>query len=354
MRSTIIALVSFAALARGVAGVAVWGQCGGIGYSGSTVCDAGTTCVHVNDYYYQCQPGSGGGGGTTPTSTTKAGSTPTGSVNIPKGTLAPISNFGSNPTNVKLYAYVPNSVKSNPAMLVALHYCQGSAQALYSGTSFKQYADQYGFVVMYPSAPDSGGCWDVHTNATFTHNAGGDSLGIASGIRYLTSALNVNPARVVAVGMSSGAMMTNVLAGAYPDLIKAASVCSGVPYGCFAGSGLWSVQCAHGELVKTPQQWGDLVRSGYKGYTGSRPKMQLWHGSADTTLYPQNFQEEVKQWTNVFGVSQTPTATTQNYLQSGWTKTDYGSNVQGIYGAGQGHGMPVQYPQIMAWLGLNQ
>ncbi|KAI0773551.1 glycoside hydrolase superfamily [Fomes fomentarius] len=37
--------------------VAVWGQCGGIGFSGSTVCDAGTTCVELNDYYSQCQPG---------------------------------------------------------------------------------------------------------------------------------------------------------------------------------------------------------------------------------------------------------------------------------------------------------
>ncbi|QRV75874.1 carbohydrate esterase family 1 protein [Ceratobasidium sp. AG-Ba] len=348
MRSIIASVVSIVALVHHVAGVAVWGQCGGIGYSGSTVCDSGSTCVHVNDYYYQCQPGS-----SSPT-TTAGGSTPTGGANIPKGTLAPISNFGTNPTGVKLYVYVPTSVKSNPAMLVALHYCGGSAQALYTGTSFKQYADQYGFVVMYPGTSDSSGCWDVYSSATFKHNGGGDSLGIASGIRYLTTALNVNPARVVAAGLSSGAMMTNVMAGAYPDLIKAGSVHMGVAYGCFAGSGFWNSQCATGQLIKTPQQWGDLVRSGYSGYTGSRPKMQLWHGTVDTTLYPQNLQEEIKQWTNVFGVSQTPTSTTQNYLHSGWTRTDYGSNVQAILATGESHNMPVQYPQIIAWLGLNQ
>ncbi|QRW02273.1 PHB depolymerase family esterase [Ceratobasidium sp. AG-Ba] len=293
MRSFAVALASLTALAHAVAGAALWGA---------------------------------------------EGATPVKRATIPKGTLAPISNFGSNPTNVKLYAYVPNSVKSNPAMLVALHYCQGSAQALYSGTSFKQYADQYGFVVMYPSAPDSGGCWDVHTNATFTHNAGGDSLGIASGIRYLTSALNVNPARVVAVGMSSGAMMTNVLAGAYPDLIKAASVCSGVPYGCFAGSGLWSVQCAHGELVKTPPM-GRSREIGVQGLHRVASQDSAVARARLTRLCTPNFQRN-EAVANVFGVSQTPTATTQNYLQSGWTKTDYGSNVQGIYGAGQGHGMP--------------
>nr|VWO97819.1 N/A [Ganoderma boninense] len=37
--------------------VAAWGQCGGIGYTGSTACDAGSACVLVNDYYSQCQPG---------------------------------------------------------------------------------------------------------------------------------------------------------------------------------------------------------------------------------------------------------------------------------------------------------
>ncbi|QRV75873.1 carbohydrate esterase family 1 protein [Ceratobasidium sp. AG-Ba] len=247
MRSIVVALASIGALAHQVAAVSVWGQCGGVRYSGSTMCDSGTSCVNVTESYHQCQPGSDSGA-----------STPTRRANIPKGTLAPISNFGTNPTGVKLYVYVPTSVKSNPAMLVALHYCGGSAQALYTGTSFKQYADQYGFVVMYPGTSDSSGCWDVYSSATFKHNGGGDSLGIASGIRYLTTALNVNPARVVAAGLSSGAMMTNVMAGAYPDLIKAGSVHMGVAYGCFAGSGFWNSQCATGQLIKTPSSGATL------------------------------------------------------------------------------------------------
>lgn len=31
-----------------------WGQCGGIGYSGSTCCASGSTCTKLNDYYFQC------------------------------------------------------------------------------------------------------------------------------------------------------------------------------------------------------------------------------------------------------------------------------------------------------------
>ncbi|KAH9156848.1 hypothetical protein LEN26_003217 [Aphanomyces euteiches] len=36
--------------------VAVWGQCGGIGYTGSTTCAAGSVCFKQNDYYSQCTP----------------------------------------------------------------------------------------------------------------------------------------------------------------------------------------------------------------------------------------------------------------------------------------------------------
>jgi acetylxylan esterase len=72
----------------------------------------------------------------------------------------------------------------------------------------------------------------------------------------------------------------------------------------------------------------------------------------DTTLYPQNFQEEIKQWTNVFGVSQTPTATATNSPLSGYTRTSYGPNVQGILAQGVGHTVPEQENDVMTWFGL--
>ncbi|KAJ4488580.1 glycoside hydrolase [Lentinula lateritia] len=37
--------------------VPIYGQCGGIGYTGSTVCAAGSACVVSNAYYSQCIPG---------------------------------------------------------------------------------------------------------------------------------------------------------------------------------------------------------------------------------------------------------------------------------------------------------
>ncbi|KAH8664610.1 glycosyl hydrolase family 61-domain-containing protein [Xylariales sp. PMI_506] len=34
--------------------VPIYGQCGGIGYTGSTTCASGLTCTELNAYYYQC------------------------------------------------------------------------------------------------------------------------------------------------------------------------------------------------------------------------------------------------------------------------------------------------------------
>ncbi|KAF8070451.1 acetyl xylan esterase [Lyophyllum atratum] len=272
--------------------------------------------------------------------------------NAAAGQLQQVTNFGTNPTGVQMFVYRPSNVAATPDLIVAIHYCTGTAQAYFTGTQYANLADKYGFIVIYPDAPDPGGCWDVHTTATLTHNSGGDSLAIASMIRYAISTYKVNPGRVFVTGTSSGAMMTNVLAGAYPDLFQAGAAFAGVPYGCFAGPDLWNNACATGTITKTAQQWGDLVRSGYPGYTGPRPKMQIWQGTQDTTLNYKNFAEGVKQWTNVFGYSTTPASTQQNSPLSGWTRSTYGPNFQAIIANGVDHNIPVQANDVLAWFGI--
>jgi acetylxylan esterase len=159
-----------------------------------------------------------------------------------------------------MFVYKPARLAKSPPLIIALHYCTGTAQAYFGGTQWANRADTKGFIVVYPDAPDSGGCWDVHTTATLTHNSGGDSLAIASMVKYAIATYGVDASRVFVTGTSSGAMMTNVLAGAYPDLFKGASAISGVPYACFAGSGMWNNACANGQSIKTAAEWVSLLR----------------------------------------------------------------------------------------------
>lgn len=275
-------------------------------------------------------------------------------------TLTEVTNFGSNPTNLRMYEYVPNNVTTNAPVLVAVHYCTGSGPAFYSGTEFASLADRYGFIVIYPSATRDGSCFDVSSPGALKHDGNSDPVGIVSMVNYVIHHNNADASRVYVTGASSGAMMTNVLLGDYPDIFKAGAAFMGVPFGCFAttdGSS-WNSTCSSGQLIKTPEQWGDLVRAAYPGYTGPRPRMQLWHGTADTTLAYPNFNEEIKQWTNVLGVSQTPVLT--DSPQSGWTHTRYGANttqapVEAFSISGVGHSLPTSgmAARAIAFFGLD-
>ena len=259
--------------------------------------------------------------------------------------LVQVTNFGNNPGSLQMYVYVPDSAKANAPILVAMHQCTQSGPAFFSGTEFASLASQYGFIVIYPSVTRSGTCFDVSSAQALTRNGGSDPVSIMSMITYTEQHYSGNPSRVYVTGASSGAMMTDVMLGDYPDVFQAGAAFMGVPFGCFAGPGVdvWNSQCATGNTTMTPSAWGNLVRAADPGYTGPRPRVQLWHGTADTTLSYVNFGEEIKQWTNVLGVSQTPTST--DTPVSGWTRTRYAGGtgtvqVEAYSIAGAGHVLP--------------
>ncbi|KAG6360662.1 hypothetical protein INS49_011727 [Diaporthe citri] len=261
-------------------------------------------------------------------------------------------------SKVDMYIYVPDKVVANPPLVVVIHSCQSSAQAYFQNSLIPWHrgSDNKGYITVWPSSPHSGTCWDVSSKATLTHGGGGDTQAISNMITYAISQYKVDASRVFVTGGSSGAMMSNVLAATYPEQIKALSLYSGVPAGCFLSSSggvdQWNSSCASGQVSATAEAWGNVARNMYPGYNGTRPKMQIWHGSADGTLNPQNYKEEIKQWTNVFGVSQTPTSSVKNYPQSNYQTDNYGPNVQGIYATGVGHSVPSNLTASEEWFGL--
>jgi len=272
--------------------------------------------------------------------------------------LQQVTDFGSNPSNLLMYIYVPDKVATSPAVIVALHGCSGSGPGYYQMTTYGTLADTLGFITIFPSAElTSEHCFDVATNATLTHNGGSDSLGITSMVKYTIEKYNADPKKVFATGTSSGAMMTNVLAGTYPDVFAAGSVYSGVACGCLAGSpgsGPTSADptCADGKNIKTPEQWGAVVHNCYPGYNGTYPRMQLWHGTADTLVYYANLGEEIKEWSDVLG--QTFVSNATNTPQTGYTKMTFGDGTKLVaYSAvGVGHTVPVHEDVDLEWFGI--
>ncbi|KAK3360914.1 putative Acetylxylan esterase A [Lasiosphaeria ovina] len=250
-----------------------------------------------------------------------------------------------------MYVYLPEKKQDKAPIVVAIHYCGGSATAYFTfnNNKYATLADTKGYIVIYPSAPSSGGCWDVASKQSLTHNGGGDSQTIVNMVKYAVDTYGGDPDRVFATGTSSGAMMANVLAGAYPDVFKGVTAYSGVADGCFYVSGAtagmsspgWNNACANGQSSKTAQAWGDLARSYYPGYTGSYPKVMIWHGTADTTLRYPNYAEMLKQWSNVLAVDFSKNVS--NTPEAKYTESVYGDGTKllGFSAQGVGHNVPI-------------
>ncbi len=230
--------------------------------------------------------------------------------------LQQVNNWGVSglPADVSMYVYVPDKVAAKPPILTLIHYCGGTASAVFGqaqGGGIVKAADQYGFIMVVPS---SGRCWDIVSDKTRKRDGGGDSQAIRQMVRYAVEKYNGNADRVYSTGDSSGGMMTELLLAVYPDVFKAGSAFAGMPAGCRGANetgsgGGYSGACAGGSVSHTGQEWGDIARGLDPGYTGHRPRVQLFHGDADTTIRYPNFTEAIKEWTNVLDLGTNPSST---------------------------------------------
>jgi poly(hydroxyalkanoate) depolymerase family esterase len=234
------------------------------------------------------------------------------------------------PTYVNMYIFVPATVAAKPPIVVYTHHCQGSASSSHSSNgTLESIADKNGFIIIYPEATGEN-CWDAGSTRSLKHGGGGDTGAVVQMVKYTLSKYSGDAGRVYAAGDSSGGIMTEALLGVYPDVFMAGVSIMGVPCGCWGqsdyndttGTGStaqWCGSCAGGSVSMTGQKWGDLVRSYFPGYTGHRPRLQHWHGASDTMLNYKNMAEDIKEWTNLLGLSETPTGTEANTPKSGTT-----------------------------------
>ncbi|KAK3935629.1 Alpha/Beta hydrolase protein [Diplogelasinospora grovesii] len=247
------------------------------------------------------------------------------------GSLQKIEADFYNPTNVGFYLYVPKKLPQTPPILVSPHWCHGEALQVYNSSSFATLSEKYGFLVIYPDSPNlADKCWDVSSKGTLSHQgASGDSLGIVNMVQWTIKQYGADAGRVFVTGISSGAMMTNVLVGAYPDVFAAGTAFAGVPFGCFASPDgsrdYWNSDCATGKITHTGSEWKAIVEAAYPGYNGWRPKVQVFHGTADEVLNYENLEQEIIEWTAVLGIDGSkPSSIVYDTPKTNWTKYVYG------------------------------
>jgi acetylxylan esterase len=224
-------------------------------------------------------------------------------------------------------------------------------------TKLPKYADQLGFILIYPTTTKETNCWDCHSNKTLAHDGGGDSQGLVNMVKYALNKYNGDPAMVFSVGGSSGAMMTNVLAATYPDVFNAGASWSGVPAACWYGSPISTpassdLSCPMARKTYNAQQWGDIARGCYPGYNGTRTRMLIVHGTQDqAVLYPL-LGMQLEQWSNVLGVIFTKNMT--NTPAQSWTEMTYGDGTKLLVFSvqGAGHIPPFQEETVLNFFGI--
>jgi poly(hydroxyalkanoate) depolymerase family esterase len=261
------------------------------------------------------------------------------------GTLQQVTNFGSNPGNLAMYAYAPSNLPTDAPLVVALHGCTQSASDYHTHSGWQKFADQWGFAVVYPqtsSANNSLSCFSWFDSAKDTRGKG-EAASIMQMVDTAVARYGSDRSRIYVTGLSAGGGMTADLLADYPDVFAGGSVDSGLPAQCATTQSAAS-GCQYSNQNLTPTQWGDKVRTSDPGYSGPWPRVALWQGTSDTTVAPVNGTELRDQWTDVWGIGQTASSTQS--LTGGTTESIYndsaGKPAVALFSvSGMAHGLAV-------------
>jgi poly(hydroxyalkanoate) depolymerase family esterase len=218
----------------------------------------------------------------------------------PLGTAGESQTFEINYSNsygsYRALVHVPGSyVPGNPVpVVVNIHGCTQTAEQWQAGTLFDPVADREGFIVVYPDFVDQAthplACWRFYLPNEWLRDQG-DVDGVAGLTRIVMQRWDVDPERVYVLGASSGGFLTSNLGVAYPDLYAALGILAGGPY---ASTFLDAFNPVVPSLDKTTLQ-AQLAFQAMGSHARVVPIIEM-HGDADTTVYPQNGTNAVRQW----------------------------------------------------------
>ncbi len=272
-----------------------------------------------------------------------------------QSTLVQVTSFGSNPGGLRMWKYVPANMPANAPLVLALHACTQQA-ADYVKAGWNTLADKYKFYVVYPEQTTTNNaltCFNWagnNTNPITGDNdpanltrAMGENESMKQMIDQMKTDYSIDGKRVFITGLSGGAAQTALMLATWPDVFAAGASFAGIPYYCTINKNQVTT-CMNPGITQTPQQWGDLVRSAYPGFSGPWPRLAIWQGTSDSVVSPNNQTELMKQWTDVHGISQTPTKS--DTVASNVTRDIYADAngvpvVEVLKVANMDHGVPV-------------
>jgi poly(hydroxyalkanoate) depolymerase family esterase len=257
--------------------------------------------------------------------------------------LVEIADFGDNPGDLRMFAFVPDHLQPKPALVVVLHGCGQTAAAYDMGAGWSTLAERFGFALLMPEQRPSNNAstcfnWFSPEDTTRDH---GEACSIRQMIACMASDHGIDAQRVFVTGLSAGGAMTSVMLATYPEVFAGGAIIAGLPYGVAT-----NVREALNGMFQSPShpagELGDLVRNASE-HKGPWPKLSVWHGSADRTVNPANADEIVKQWLDVHDLPAAPMSvgTVDGYPHQVWWNADGETIVESYTITDMAHGTPL-------------
>ena len=257
--------------------------------------------------------------------------------------LVEVTGFGSNPGDLRMFAFVPEELGRKPALVVVLHGCGQTAAGYDLGAGWSTLATRYGFALLMPqqqSSNNAQGCfnWFNPEDTTRDH---GEACSMRQMISRMVRDHGIDEGSVFVTGLSAGGAMTSVMLATYPEVFAGGAVIAGLPYGVAT-----NMREALNGMFQSPShpasELGELVRHA-SHHKGPWPKVSIWHGSADRTVNPANANEILKQWLDVHHLPSAPMseATVDGYPRQVWWNADGQTIIESYTITDMAHGTPL-------------
>jgi poly(hydroxyalkanoate) depolymerase family esterase len=260
-----------------------------------------------------------------------------------RGPLHEVTQFGTNPGNLRMFAFVPANLQSPRALVVILHGCGQTAAGYDLGAGWSTIAKRYGFAILLPEQQMSN-----NANTCFNWFSPDDvarERGEAGSIRQMIARMvadhGIDQRRIFITGLSAGGAMTSVMLATYPEIFAGGAIIAGLPFGV-ASNVREALKGMRSSPARPADELGQLVREA-SHHRGKWPKVSVWHGSADRTVNPGNANEIVKQWLDVHDLPLEPMSegTVDGHPHQVWWNADGETIIESYTITDMAHGTPL-------------
>jgi poly(hydroxyalkanoate) depolymerase family esterase len=257
--------------------------------------------------------------------------------------LRELTGFGANPGDLRMFAYAPEHLPPKAPLVIALHGCTQTIDEYDHGTGWSSLADRLGFAVVYPQqqpANNPKNCFSWFLSADIARGHG-EAFSIREMVEHAIATFAADRGKVFVTGLSAGGAMASVMLATYPEVFAGGAIIAGLPYGC-AINVQQAFEAMFTEQRRAAAALGDTVRSASR-HRGPWPKISVWHGASDPIVKPSNGEDIVRQWTNVHGLSDSPSyqELIGGHTRRIWSNTNGEALIEAFTIRGMAHGVPL-------------